>query len=116
MGNLLLPLLLVALVIPMFLGRRRQQRAMLDTQAFQESLAVGDRVMTTSGLYATLIALREDTVELEVAPGVITTWNRLVVKERVEEPTDEFDEYEEQDDSNIDLSKPDFVRQDTQNL
>jgi preprotein translocase subunit YajC len=113
MGNLLLPLLLVALVVPMFLGRRRQQRVVVETQAFQDSLAVGERVMTTSGLHATLVALTDDTVDLEIAPGVITTWSRLVVKERVSEPSDEFEEY---DDSDIDLTQPDLVKQDSKDI
>ena len=94
MGNLLIPLLLVALVIPMFLTRRRQQRAQVETSAFQDSLEVGERVMTTAGLYATLVGIDEDTVELEIAPGVFTTWNRLVVKERITDTEELESEYE----------------------
>jgi len=94
MGNLLIPLLLVALVIPMFLGRRRQQRAQVEASAFQDSLEVGERVMTTAGLYATLVGIDEDTVELEIAPGVVTTWNRLVVKERITDTAELESEYE----------------------
>lgn len=117
MGNLLLPLLLVALVIPMFLGRRRQQRAALDAQQFQDSLVVGERVMTTAGLYATVVSLTDDTADLEIAPGVITTWNRLVVKERVVEASDEYEDdeyqdYEEDGEYDVDLSAPDLVKHD----
>lgn len=94
MGNLFVPLLLLALVVPMFLGRRRQQRAMAEAAAFQDSLTVGERVMTTAGLYATLVGIDEDTVELEIAPGVVTTWNRLVVKERITDAVEADDEDE----------------------
>jgi len=104
MGNLLIPLLLVALVIPMFLGRRRQQRAVAEASAFQDSLTVGERVMTTAGLHATLVSIDDDTVELEIAPGVITTWNRLVVKERVVESA-ELDEDDDYQPTQLDLVK-----------
>lgn len=105
MSQFLLPLLLVALVVPMFLGRRRQQRAMAETAAFQDSLVVGERVMTTAGLYATLVGLDETTVELEVAPGIITTWSRLIVKERVSDIAD-------LDDDEVTMSELDLVKHD----
>ncbi len=104
MSGLILPLLLVALVIPMFLGRRRQQRAVAEASAFQDSLVVGERVMTTAGLHATLVSIDDDIVELEIAPGIITTWNRLVVKERVIE-SDELD-----DENDFEPAELDFVK------
>lgn len=55
--------------------------------ALQDSLRIGDRVMTTAGLHATVAALADDTVDLEIAPGVVTTWSRLVIRERVETET-----------------------------
>lgn len=94
MGNLILPLLLVALVLPMFLGRRRQQRMVQEAQTFQDSLTIGERIMTTSGLHATIVDLAEDTVELEIAPGVVTTWARIVVKERIVEADPDEDRYD----------------------
>ena len=94
MGNLILPLLLVALVLPMFLGRRRQQRMVQEAQAFQDSLTIGERIMTTSGLHATVVDLAEDSVELEIAPGVVTTWARIVVKERIVEADPDEDLYD----------------------
>ena len=36
----------------------------------QESIVAGTRVMTTSGLHATVTAVADDTIELEIAPGV----------------------------------------------
>src|SRR5205807_5655990 len=49
----------------------------------QNSIAPGDRVMTTSGLYATVADSSEDTIDLEIAPGVVTTWLRAAVREKV---------------------------------
>lgn len=114
MGNLILPLLLVALVIPMFLTRRRQQRMMQETRAFQDSLTIGERIMTTAGLHATVVSLGEDIVELEVAPGVVTTWSRLVVKERVEE-TSEQDDMDEHTEDDVDAGQPTLIKHDVTN-
>ena len=68
----------------LFFASRRQRKAMQATIDLQESLRVGDRVQTTSGLYATIAAIGEDTVSLEIAPGVVTEWVKLAVRDRVE--------------------------------
>lgn len=81
--ELLFPLLILVLLVPMFLGIRRQKKEMQKTVELQDSLKVGDRVMTTAGLHATVAGLAEGTVDLEIAPGVITTWSRMVVREHL---------------------------------
>ncbi|AOW92506.1 preprotein translocase subunit YajC [Rhodococcus sp. WMMA185] len=83
--ELLFPLLILALLVPMFLGIRRQKKEAAQTAALQDSLAVGDRIFTTAGLHATVVGLKDETIELEIAPGVVTTWSRLVVRERIED-------------------------------
>ena len=67
----------------MFLQSRRQRRAMQATIDLHESLRPGDRVHTTSGLQATVAAIAEDTVDLEIAPGVVTTWMKLAVRDKI---------------------------------
>jgi preprotein translocase subunit YajC len=84
--SFLLLLFIVALAIPLFLGSRRQRKAMRKAQEMQSSLAVGDRVMTTSGLHATVVGTEENTLELEIAPGVTTTWVRQAIREKLTEP------------------------------
>ncbi|MFE3052067.1 preprotein translocase subunit YajC [Nocardia sp. NPDC059239] len=79
--ELLLPLLLVALLIPMFLGVRRQKREMAKVTEMQDSLKVGDRVVTTSGLFGTVVDLDDTTVDLEIAEEVVTTWLRQSIRE-----------------------------------
>ncbi|WP_306363503.1 preprotein translocase subunit YajC [Nocardia sp. CC227C] len=79
--DLLLPLLLVALLVPMFLGVRRQKREMAKVTEMQDSLKVGDRVTTTSGLYGTVVDLDDITVDLEIAEDVVTTWLRQSIRE-----------------------------------
>ncbi|WP_163759365.1 preprotein translocase subunit YajC [Mycobacterium botniense] len=81
-----LPLILVVAVF-MFVASRRQKRAMQATIELHESLKVGDRVHTTSGLQATVTGITADTVDLEIAPGVVTTWMKLAVRDRIEPET-----------------------------
>ena len=78
-----LPMLIV-LGAFMFFASRRQKRAMQATIDLHESLTIGDRVQTTSGLHGTITHITDDTVELEIAPGVVTTWAKLAVGSRIE--------------------------------
>jgi preprotein translocase subunit YajC len=91
-----LPLLIVMGAF-MFFASRRQKKAMQATADLHDSLQVGDLINTTSGLQATITALSDEYVDLEIAPGVVTTWMKLAVRDRVlddveddvEEPTSE---------------------------
>jgi preprotein translocase subunit YajC len=86
----LLPLLII-LGAFMFFASRRQKKAMQATIDLHNALKVGDRVHTTSGLQAEITAITDDTVDLEIAPGVVTTWMKLAVRDRIT-PDDEFDD------------------------
>ena len=98
----LLPMLLLfgLLGAMMYFMSRRQRRAVQQQQQLQNSLAIGDRVMTTSGLYGTIIASDDTTVDLEIAPGVETTWLRAAVREKVS--PDVADLEEEYEDESVD--------------
>ena len=77
----------------MYLASRRQKRATQATIDLHESLQPGDRVHTTSGLQATVVALNDETVELEIAAGVVTTWMKLAIRDKIlPEDADDFDE------------------------
>jgi preprotein translocase subunit YajC len=73
----------------MYFASRRQKKAMQATIDLHESLRVGDRIHTTSGLQGTITGITDDNVELEIAPGVITTWMKLAVRDRIEDADDE---------------------------
>jgi preprotein translocase subunit YajC len=88
-----LPLLII-LGVFMWFASRRQKKAMQATVDLHESLKVDDRVHTTSGLEATIKGITDDSVELEIAPGVITTWMKLAIRDRIE-PADEDDDYDD---------------------
>lgn len=73
----------------MYLASRRQKRAMQATIDLHESLRPGDRVHTTSGLQGTVVDITEDNVDLEIAPGVVTTWMKLAIRDRILPDDDE---------------------------
>jgi preprotein translocase subunit YajC len=92
-----LPFVLIMAGI-MYVSSRRQKRAMQATIDLHESLRPGDRVHTTSGLEATVVAIADDTVDLEIAPGVVTTWMKLAVRDRIL-PDDELDDLDDDEDA-----------------
>lgn len=75
----------------MYFASRRQRRAMQTTIDLHDSLQPGERVHTTSGLEATIVAIADDTIDLEIAPGVVTTWMKLAIRDRIL-PDDDIDE------------------------
>jgi preprotein translocase subunit YajC len=64
----LLPFVLIVLVFWFLVVRpaRRQQQKLAATQS---AMSVGSEVMLGSGIYGTVIAIDDETFELEVAPG-----------------------------------------------
>jgi preprotein translocase subunit YajC len=83
--SLLFPLLILVLFSTIFLSGRKQRRQVQEMQALQAALEPGDVVMTTSGLRGTVVdASYEETVDLEIADGVVTTWVRAAVKNKVD--------------------------------
>ncbi|MDV3124941.1 preprotein translocase subunit YajC [Mycobacterium sp. 21AC1] len=86
-----LPLLIIMGAF-MFFASRRQKKAMQATIDLHNSLQVGDRIHTTSGLQATIAGITDDTVDLEIAPGVVTTWMKLAVRDRIEADVDDTPE------------------------
>ncbi|MEV4581169.1 preprotein translocase subunit YajC [Nonomuraea jabiensis] len=80
MGQLgsILPLILLVVVFYFLLirpQRKRQQEAI----QMQNSLAPGARVMTTTGLFGTVVAVDNDDVILEIAPGIETRWVKAAI-------------------------------------
>ena len=77
-------LMWVLLILP-------QQRRMRQHQAVIASLRVGDEVVTAGGVYGTITSVDEDTLAVEVAPGVVLRVLRNAVSQRIG-PPDEDDE------------------------
>lgn len=79
MDIFLLLFLLVILALPTILMSRRQRAKMAEIQKLQDALQPGDRVVTTAGLHAIVVSVSEDLVDLEIAPGVVTSWEKMSV-------------------------------------
>jgi preprotein translocase subunit YajC len=88
----LVPLLFIAIAVVflLVLPMRQRNRAMQRARQLQESLGVGTEVMTTSGLYGTVVAVGDDTVDLEISPGVSVRWAKAAIAE-VRTPISEQD-------------------------
>ncbi len=67
---LLLPLLAI------FLMFRSQKKRQAQMQSMQTALQPGSGVRTIGGMYALVKAVNDETVELEVAPGVVAHYTK----------------------------------------
>jgi preprotein translocase subunit YajC len=86
----LLPIIILALLLAGMIAftRRNRARAAAADQQRRQSLAPGSEVMTTSGLYGTVVAINheEDSVLLSIAPGVEVRWTIAALRSVVELP------------------------------
>lgn len=82
---LLLVLILAVFLAPALLTMRRQQKQIREIESVQSSIVAGDRVVTSSGVHGSVQAMGENTIDLEIAPGVVTTWDKRAIV-RVDKP------------------------------
>jgi preprotein translocase subunit YajC len=75
------PILMIALLfgVMYFMMIRPQQKRRREAEQMQASIGPGDKVVTIGGLYGTVTAVDDDTVMLEVAPGVQTRYARPAI-------------------------------------
>lgn len=79
-----IPLLLVGVLffVLLILPERKKQK---QRQAMLGALKKGDRVMTTAGMFGTVVSLSEEVVVLQVADGVRLRFTRQAVQSVVDE-------------------------------
>ncbi|GGB93867.1 preprotein translocase subunit YajC [Cellulomonas carbonis] len=100
----LLPLAVALALLWLMTGRTRKMQR--EAASFRSNLGPGQRVMTASGLLGTVVAVHDDAVELEIAPGVTTRWVHAAIAKAV--PTDEpEDDGAVEDDGDDELQVPD---------
>lgn len=68
-----LPILFIGYL---FWSQRNRQRKVA---TMQSELQIGDEVMTSTGLYGTIVELSDQVVVLEAAPGVQLRWDRRAI-------------------------------------
>lgn len=97
-SNFSLIILMVLLFGAMyFLMIRPQQRRRRAMQEMQAAIGTGDEVITIGGLYGTVIDIDDETVTLEVAPGVTNRFARAAIS-RVTNPRTAEDDADDADD------------------
>jgi preprotein translocase subunit YajC len=69
-----------------------QQRRVRQHQEVVASLEVGDEIVTAGGLYGTITSVDEETLAVEVAPGIVLRVLRSAVSQRIAPPDDDADE------------------------
>jgi preprotein translocase subunit YajC len=101
-------LILLALPVVLYLMMRSQRRKTAQQQTVQQGAEVGDEIMTTAGIFGTIVGEDEDrgTVEVEVAPGTRVTMIRGAIARIV---TEDEDELEDEDDETDDDEDDDVV-------
>jgi preprotein translocase YajC subunit len=90
----LLPVILIGVVFYFLLFRPQRKRQQQQAQ-MQRQIEPGQRVMTTAGMIAEVIAIEDDAVILEIAPGVEVRFVKQAVgqvlhdDEEIEEETED---------------------------
>jgi preprotein translocase subunit YajC len=95
LAGLALPLLMI--VGFYFLLIRPQRNRQKAQQALLSSIQVGDDVMTSGGIFGTIIEIddEEGTVLVEIAPGTRVRMLRQGISQRFVEDEDQDEEYED---------------------
>ena len=92
-----LPLILMFGLMWLLLIRPQQQRVRA-AQALQQSLAIGDDVVTAGGVFGTIRGIDDTEVSLEVAPGVVVRVMRAAVNRRAGPEPSAYDDDDEDGD------------------
>jgi len=65
-----------------FLIVRPQRRQLAARRALIQAVEVGDEIITAGGIYGIVLSIEDDTLQLEIAPGVVLTLAREAVARR----------------------------------
>ena len=68
-----------------FLIVRPQRRQLASRRALIQAVEVGDEIITAGGIYGVVQSIDEDTMQVEIAPGVVMTLAREAVARRRED-------------------------------
>ena len=77
MNGLLIIIILVGAVWLLLLVPARRRRA--QHEAMQDSVEVGDEIITAGGLHGMVTEIDDQTARVEVAPGVVVTLDRRAI-------------------------------------
>ncbi len=80
-------LILIIFGLFYFIMIRPMRKTQQDTETMREELKNGDRVLTTGGIYGTVVSVHDDLIQLRVADSVKVQVAKSAVTQLVEEPS-----------------------------
>ena len=92
--NMLIPFIAMFAIF-YFLLIRPQQKKQRDLRQMLQNLKRGDRVVTSGGIYGTIVKIRNDIIHLEIADQVRIRVNKNSIADLVKETERVFEEVEE---------------------
>jgi len=75
--------LLILVAAFYFLIVRPQRRQQQFRRQVIAAVREGDEIITSGGVFATVVALDDETLDVEIAPGVVVTIARGAVQQRI---------------------------------
>jgi preprotein translocase subunit YajC len=101
--DVLLPFALILVAFYLLILRPQRARARM-AQQMKARLAPGVSVLTTSGIHATVSAVEDNVVVLEIAPGVLVRFasaaiGRVLTDDSTDTEDDDTDENDDADDA-----------------
>jgi preprotein translocase subunit YajC len=107
-GSPIVLLLLLGMPVMLFWMMRSQRKKAAQQQNLQSSAGIGSEIMTTAGIFGTIVDEDEDegTIVLEIAPGTQIKLIRGAIARVVSDEDDQYEEYDEDDDDDavVDLA------------
>jgi preprotein translocase subunit YajC len=96
------PLSFLIFLVPiglLFFMMRNQRKRLADQQQVQQGVEVGDEVLTSSGMFGTVVQIDDDddTIWVEIAPGTRVHMVRGGIARRMVDEDEYVDDDEEQD-------------------
>ena len=85
-GNPIYLILLICLFF-YFIVIRPARKAQQDTETMREQLKNGDRVLTSGGIYGTVVGVSDDQIQVRVADSVKLQLAKSAIAQLVEEPS-----------------------------
>jgi preprotein translocase subunit YajC len=85
-GNFVSLFILVVLAGGLFFMSSRTRKRQREQQSFRHNLAIGQEVMTASGMLGHIVAVDDDAITIESTPGAQTRWVRAAIS-KVLDPT-----------------------------
>jgi preprotein translocase subunit YajC len=101
-----LPLIVIVGAFYFFLIRPQRNRQR-QQQQMQKNLEPGTRVITTSGMYATVVEVNDDGLVLEIVPGVQAQFVAQAIMRVLEDETEEDDAEEDAEEGAEDEAEDD---------